>query len=238
MIATLALKLILAHLVGDFLLQPTKWVIDKTEKKHKSKYLYYHIGVHLLLMLVILQFTHILGVVIITVSHLLIDLGKLHFTTKKNARILFVVDQIIHLLVITAVVYGYIPFIIDATIVFANNTLLFLISLLFSTVVTSIIMQQLLMPWSEAIQAEQKSLKSAGKYIGILERLLVFAFILLNSWTAIGFLFTAKSVFRFGDLSEAKNRKLTEYVLIGTLLSFGLAIFSGLAYMYLKTKIG
>jgi hypothetical protein len=34
-------KLLLAHLLGDFLLQPTLWVLDK-EKKHKSKYLYIH----------------------------------------------------------------------------------------------------------------------------------------------------------------------------------------------------
>jgi hypothetical protein len=30
----------LAHLLGDFLLQPTLWVLDKESKKHKSKYLH------------------------------------------------------------------------------------------------------------------------------------------------------------------------------------------------------
>jgi hypothetical protein len=40
---------------------------------------------------------------------------------------------------------------------------------------------------------------------------------------AIGFLIAAKSIFRFGDLKEAKDLKMTEYVLIGTLLSFGIA---------------
>lgn len=82
------------------------------------------------------------------------------------------------------------------------------------------------------------SLEQAGKYIGILERLFVFGFIVLNQWQAIGFLIAAKSVFRFNDLSNAKDRKLTEYVLIGTLLSFALAIFTGLTYNYaLKTWI-
>lgn len=37
----------------------------------------------------------------------------------------------------------------------------------------------------------------------------------------------AKSVFRFSDLKEAKDRKLTEYILTGTLLSFGIAMFTG-----------
>ena len=72
------------------------------------------------------------------------------------------------------------------------------------------------------------SLQDAGKYIGIMERLFVFAFILTDHWEAIGFLLAAKSIFRFGDLKESKERKLTEYVLIGTLLSFGMAVLIGL----------
>jgi hypothetical protein len=41
---------------------------------------------------------------------------------------------------------------------------------------------------------------------------------------AVGFLLAAKSVFRFGDLKDDHDRMRTEYVLIGTLLSFGIAI--------------
>lgn len=64
----------------------------------------------------------------------------------------------------------------------------------------------------------------------MIERLLVFIFIISGNFSAVGFLLTAKSVFRFGDLSKAKNMKLTEYVLIGTLLSFGIAILVGLLF--------
>jgi hypothetical protein len=105
-----------------------------------------------------------------------------------------------------------------------------------TTAVSSIIMRVLLQNWDEDIDKEnnKKSLKSAGRNIGILERVLVFTFVILNQWSAIGFLIAAKSAFRFGDLSEAKNRKLTEYMLIGTLLSFGLAMFFGLVYIKLK----
>jgi hypothetical protein len=46
----------------------------------------------------------------------------------------------------------------------------------------------------------------------------------------VGFLITAKSVFRFGNLKESKDRQLTEYILIGTLLSFGIAIITGIIY--------
>jgi hypothetical protein len=58
----------------------------------------------------------------------------------------------------------------------------------------------------------------------------VFAFVVTGNWEAIGFLLAAKSVFRFGDLKESKDRKLTEYVLIGTLISFGIAILVGVIY--------
>jgi len=57
---------------------------------------------------------------------------------------------------------------------------------------------------------------------------LVFIFITEGHWEAVGFLITAKSVFRFSDLKESKDRKLTEYILIGTLMSFGIAIITAL----------
>jgi hypothetical protein len=57
----------------------------------------------------------------------------------------------------------------------------------------------------------------------------------MGYFDAIGFLLAAKSIFRFGDLKEAKDRKLTEYVLIGTLLSFGIALLIGLL---VKISIG
>jgi len=76
--------------------------------------------------------------------------------------------------------------------------------------------------------AEQLSLESAGKLIGMLERVLVFVFIYMGRWEGVGFLLAAKSVFRFGDLKDAHSMKLTEYVLIGTLLSFGIAIVTGI----------
>jgi len=45
-------------------------------------------------------------------------------------------------------------------------------------------------------------------------------------------LIAAKSIFRFSDLSRSKDRKLTEYVLIGTLLSYGLAIMIALGALW------
>ena len=88
--------------------------------------------------------------------------------------------------------------------------------------------------WSKALHdSNDQSLNNAGKYIGMLKRLFVFSFVITGNWQAIGFLLAAKSVFRFGDLKESKDRKLTEYILIGTLLSFGIATGTGLIVLEL-----
>ena len=36
----LLLKLLVSHLLGDFVFQPIKWVKEKEKKKIRSKYLY------------------------------------------------------------------------------------------------------------------------------------------------------------------------------------------------------
>lgn len=238
----LALKLILAHFIGDFVLQPAHWVEGKLQNKWRSKYLYWHILVHLLALLLILQFQHLGAVAIIIVSHFLIDLGKLSLTNPKNYRWLFVVDQVLHILVIGAMVYWISPFEIDFSLLFGEKTLILITFLVFVTYVCGILMRMLLAPYIDEIAKDDESteggsLKNAGTYIGMLERLFVFGFILIQQWAAIGLLIAAKSVFRFGDLNKGKNRKLTEYVLIGTLLSFGFAILSGIVYSYLMTLI-
>jgi len=68
---------------------------------------------------------------------------------------------------------------------------------------------------------EIDGLQHGGACIGTLERTLIFLLILIGQPGAIGFLVAAKSILRF---EEAKKQKLAEYVLIGTLLSFTLAI--------------
>lgn len=64
-------------------------------------------------------------------------------------------------------------------------------------------------------------LKNGGKRIGQLERALIFVLIFIDYPSGIGFLVAAKSILRF---EESRKQKLAEYVLIGTLMSFMLAI--------------
>lgn len=230
----LIIKLLVAHIIGDFVLQPDSWVADKKVNKHKSKFLYLHGLVHFLSLLLLLQFdwTYWPYIIIIVVSHLVIDLIKLNLEGRINTKILFLTDQIFHFIVIGIVVYIIDPFTINLEKIYSKESLLFILALLLISFVSSIVMRMIMGKWNLEEDDSDDSLESAGKYIGVLERLFVFGFILLNQWSAIGLLIAAKSVFRFGDLSRAKDRKLTEYILIGSLISFGLAILIGLLYKY------
>lgn len=232
------LKLLLAHILGDFVLQPNSWIKDKQEKKQKSAYLYLHILVHLVALVVIFEFNsaYFLGIGTIVITHYLIDLAKLILQNNTNTRVLFFLDQVLHLVILVLVATTYTDYSLDLTYLTTPNVILFLIAIFLLTNVSSILMKVIISRW-KLEDDTKKSLKNAGAYIGVLERLFIFMFIVLGQWSGIGFLLTAKSVFRFGDLSKANDRKLTEYILIGTLISFGLAILIALGYNYLVEQL-
>lgn len=66
--------------------------------------------------------------------------------------------------------------------------------------------------------------KNAGRYIGSLERTLILLFLLMNQYTAIGFILTAKSLTRYHKIVEEPD--FGEYYLLGTLLSFLLILIT------------
>tara|TARA_R110002051_G_scaffold56046_6_gene103908 strand:+ start:3438 stop:4133 length:696 start_codon:yes stop_codon:yes gene_type:complete len=228
----LFIKLILAHLIGDFLLQPNKWVIHKQSNKIASKYLYTHVLLHFGLYLLILWDLSLWRLaLLITVSHLIIDLLKLYSDSLfKNKSIPFFIDQGLHVIVIYCCVF-YANLYDQTLSLFKNLDWYLVTAIVFVTYPAAIIMGKILEGMSNQIETDHKSLPNAGKYIGIIERLFVLIFIIIGRWEVIGLLIAAKSVFRFNDLKERNNRKLTEYILIGTLVSFGLAILAGLLYI-------
>jgi hypothetical protein len=220
------IKLIIAHLIGDFFLQPNSWVKDKERKKLRSVKLYLHVAIHIVLIFVIfLNFNVWKTALSIGLLHFVIDALKSIFQTNKNARILFFVDQVLHFTSIVVVWHIFYKGSLDVSFLNDTRTWALISGALFLTMPTSIVMRVIIAKWIPDNQPDSpKSLQNAGKYIGILERVLIFLFILTNHFEAVGFLLAAKSIFRFGDLKEAHDLKLTEYVLIGTLLSFGIAI--------------
>src|SRR6478672_5646638 len=213
------IQLLLAHLIGDFILQPNSWVENKEKEKLRSKYLYVHIGLHgILAWALVWEREFGWFALLLAVLHGIIDFMKLHFQTKKTKRNWFSTDQLLHLLVLIGITFWYTRTELDCN-AFGNSFWILTTGLVLLTKPTSIIIRNIISIWTPENKTKDKSLQNAGNYIGILERLFIFCFILTNHFEAIGFLLAAKSIFRFGDLKEAKDRKLTEYVLIGTLLS-------------------
>jgi hypothetical protein len=234
------IKLILAHFIGDFLLQPTSWVKDKEESKAKSIFLYAHILIHgLLIMLILWNVNYWLLALLLMIAHAIIDTIKLYAQKEDNKSNWFLIDQILHIISILGLwVFFFKPEINFIPIISSPKIWIYATAILLITVVSGIVMRELMSSWSKAINdSNDESLNNAGKYIGMLERLFVFVFVITGNWEGIGFLLAAKSVFRFGDLKESKDRKLTEYILIGTLLSFGIAMAVGMFVLKLFNHV-
>jgi hypothetical protein len=227
-------KLLLAHLIGDFILQPSHWVAEKESKKIKAYQLYLHALIHVgLVILIVWETDFVYWAFLLGFIHLTIDIAKIYLQTKQTKRIFFFIDQSAHLLSIAWVYFMYSNSSFSAAFTEVEINYPMLTLAVFLSFPCSIIIKNIITQWTPySDNRHDNSLQSAGKYIGILERLLVFLFVIINQWEAIGFLIAAKSVFRFGDLKESKDRKLTEYVLIGTLLSFGMAIGAGMFYQF------
>ena len=66
-------------------------------------------------------------------------------------------------------------------------------------------------------------LKGISRYVGWVERFFILTLVLVGNASGIGFVLAAKSIFRFG-----KGDRFVEYVLLGTLMSFSLALAVGL----------
>ena len=234
------IKLFLAHILGDFFLQPDKWVEEKEWKKFRSGKLYLHSLIHgACIMLLLWDLTYWPVALLLTILHCIIDSIKLYSQTFSTKRIWFFIDQLLHLLSMV-IIWNYIqsP---DLNLQFLQSISFWITvtALLVLTYPTSIIIKVLIAKWTPDTNTlgsskAETSLQSAGQFIGIMERLLVFVFIYTQHFEAVGFLIAAKSIFRFGDLKEGKELKLTEYVLIGTFLSFGLAIVISLIASYLS----
>lgn len=87
-------------------------------------------------------------------------------------------------------------------------------------------------PWSNTAL---EGLPGGGRIIGHLERGLIFLLVLAGTAEGIGFLIAAKSVLRFGAVKE--ESRLSEYVIIGTLASFGWAFAVTLATLALMSTL-
>jgi len=80
--------------------------------------------------------------------------------------------------------------------------------------------------WSKKVDDPENSLANAGKWIGIVERVIVFILVLHDQYSAMGLLITAKGIIRFSEKDRQEVK--TEYLVIGTLMSLATAILVAL----------
>ncbi|MGX9354486.1 DUF3307 domain-containing protein [Roseobacteraceae bacterium S113] len=211
--------LVFAHLVADFALQ-TKGMVENKRRPHIFAL---HIAIHGLATWAVLGGVWAIALFVM-LAHAVIDLVKTFALPDKLW--VFLADQAAHLATLAAICLlwpnsfgaglwaGYIDpslWVWGAgalTATFAGGP------------AVGLLMQRF------AIDLED-GLPDAGRIIGLLERGLIFVLVMIGEPAAVGFLIAAKSVLRFDTVS--KGRGASEYVIVGTLASFGWAMVAALA---------
>lgn len=233
MIETLV-ALFFAHVLADYVFQTNKMV----SRKGEILFLAYH-GIVVLGTAVVATGSIAGPVIILAALHIITDWTKTQFKDGIGGHL---ADQIIHLITLTAVA-ALAPGIWEGGIwasapEFVTLGMLLIAGAIYVTRAGGFAVGILMAPYGPAFSKD--SLPGGGKMIGLLERGLIYVLVLAGLPIGIGFLVAAKSVLRFetakeGDLAE--NRKRSEYVIIGTLASFGWAILVSLAILFLLAQL-
>ncbi|MBN1134899.1 MAG: DUF3307 domain-containing protein [Methanosarcinaceae archaeon] len=234
MIFQLLILQFIAHLLSDFHFQPQRWCNTK-DTNVLTRYHFYHLII-VFITSYVLSFDPSFwkAAVILTLIHFFIDILKSYILVNTRFKNLFFYDQVLHLVTIAGITWLYyyhhgITFLFDLEI----RTLSIVAGFILCSKPANVTIKFILMAFSIETPADdkkngEKSLPNAGKLIGISERFFALALILLGQYEAVGLIIAAKSILRFNSTQKS------EYVLIGTLLSFGIASFSGILINLIK----
>ena len=226
-------QLLCAHLCADFIFQTDG--INSGKRRPGSAgvlYLLLHSATHAVTSYIFLaEWRCWQAPLIILATHFAIDFIKCRFT--RHSLRTFLTDQLWHVAVILLLWLAFFSDGFDWSLLRAADSaavwvtaMAYLLMLRPSSIFLSLFLDK----WTPT-SATSQSLPNAGKWIGYIERVLILTFVLAGSVEGVGFLLAAKSVFRFGELNKAKEIRTTEYVLIGTLASFSIAILTGMAVL-------
>lgn len=228
MTETLA-ALFLAHVAADFLLQPDRMVANK----RKPLWFALHVALVLITAIAATGSLHP-ALFALAAAHAAIDAAKL--ATRRSDAAAFLLDQAAHLATI-ALIAALVPGLFAAGLWGGVTALPALFACAAGAIWTihagGFVIGQFMAPWAAVITLD--GLPNGGRAIGQLERGLIFLMILGGLPEGIGFLIAAKSVLRFGTVRE--EARLSEYVIIGTLASFGWALVSAWATLALISAL-
>ncbi len=234
-------RMILAHVLTDFALQPGSFVAQRLDKKWSSWWLYVHgVLAGVMVYLFAWQWNALWLFLAVALSHIVIDGLKSMSSRTLGA---FVWDQAAHLAVLVVCWSILIDLNADGvlesmrSIAGSPNVWIIMLSYAVAIWPGGVVVGHVAGVWAQDMAGgENGGLKNAGLLIGRLERVLILTFVFYQQYEAIGLLVAAKSIFRFGGGDSSLARKQTEYFVIGTLLSFVIAIVIGaFARMLLAT---
>ncbi|QDH80209.1 DUF3307 domain-containing protein [Echinicola soli] len=218
---------LIAHMLADFYFQNDRLAAQKNTHGFRSPFLKWHILIVFLLSWGLsFQLYFVYGALVIALTHYIIDGLKVYLNRSKwLGNYAFFIDQVLHLAVIIAVAVSYTLYLGLHPwwqVELSSKLLMAIFAYLACLKPSNILIKEVLKAYEIKVPGTN-DLPNAGKLIGVLERMLVLTFILLGEFQAVGFLIAAKSILRFKNDDILK----AEYVLIGTLLSFGIAILLG-----------
>ncbi|WP_300379294.1 DUF3307 domain-containing protein [Henriciella sp.] len=223
MAATLT-ALLCAHFVADFLLQPAGLI----RNKRKPLVLLGHAIIVLATAVLFLGGFPLLPLALLLGTHIVMDAVKVYLLPDRFWA--FLADQGVHLMVILGLAMAF-PNIMAAGW-WADilppgwgeaymAVLVLLTGLVASLGAGAVLIRKATAGLMDEIRAPIEGLSNGGLYIGCLERGLVLLLILMGQPSGVGFLVAAKSILRFGDVTNPAERKTAEYIIIGTFMSFG-----------------
>lgn len=220
-----------AHLCADFLLQPS-WLI---RRKRKLAFLFLHIAIVTVLTSLFLgSFNpYILGV--IAVTHAFADYMKAAFFKDRLGS--FLADQAFHFTVIAGLAVVFPSAFSEGawSILSTEQQMLYIDTLLIISGFIAAVpagaytiekfMETLTArhanPDGLQVRNQLQGLPNGGFIIGCLERSIIYVLVVSGQAVGVGFLIAAKSLLRFGEISNSRNREIVEYIIIGTFASFG-----------------
>lgn len=234
--------LVTAHLIGDFLLQ-SKYVAFK---KHKLTVLLYHGFIIAILSYILSGVWNAWFIfVFIFITHSVIDYYKTKINKQGAAP--FLLDQFIHIVMIGVLislmnrVWGISQgddsiFWVDLLGISILKIMTVVSGLICAIRVGEILIGFMTQPLEEQMIIDDwiknRGFRYGSRLIGKLERVMILLLFLIDQPMGIGFLITAKSILRFEKISDSQNRMESEYVIIGTLLSFVFGIVTGYVTVY------
>jgi len=227
--------LLFAHVVADFVLQ-TNWI---NQNKTRFGVLMLHGIIVLVLSLAVTGHLTAWPIYTLTAAHVAIDAVKTYGGYRSFTA--FILDQAAHLMTIF-VTSIYAPALWNSGLwatEFADIAPLALplMALGLGLILTLIAGQYAIgtLMQAHAVRMRGRGLRNGGRQIGLLERGLIFFFVLSAQPIGVGFLIAAKSILRFGTASS--DQKTAEYVIIGTLASFGWAFVTASATVWLLSQL-